>query len=370
MASFSAYLEVGGSRYPLTYYDLFIHQQTDALGRPASLTQGGTITVELHSPPQTDTVLTDWMLSPTRQHDGFVHLYREDSKAKLKTVSFFNAYCVDMGVHFSASGSGPMLTSIVISPQRVAVGAVVHDNNWPVESHGAGITHTPPTPPKEPSALSEGLHTLLDVVGMIPVVGELADGANALMYAAEGNYAEAGMAAAAMIPLAGNVAGAAKLAKRFGKLVGNTKLLNRITGKAKKGITLFREGLEGVEKASKALIDKVASKRTVVIAKEGTDDFAYLEWMKAEANVGGETMEHILLKENPSKAALLEEFLHGTQHKLGMIKGDMDIPFAEWHVKDFMIRHKKILGLIDEDVDILKTLRDRDFSILQQAKNR
>ncbi|MBO0932108.1 type VI secretion system tube protein TssD [Fibrella aquatilis] len=130
---FSAYLEVGGSRYPLTYYDLFIHQQTDALGRPASLTQGGTITVELHSPPQTDTVLTDWMLSPTRQHDGFVHLYREDTKAKLKTTaaadrSFFNAYCVDMGVHFSATGSGPLLTSIVISPQRVAVGAVVHDN--------------------------------------------------------------------------------------------------------------------------------------------------------------------------------------------------------------------------------------------------
>ncbi|MBO0931733.1 type VI secretion system tube protein TssD [Fibrella aquatilis] len=97
MASFSAYLEVGGNRYPLTYYDLFIHQQTDMLGRPASLTQGGTITVELHSPPQTDTVLIVWMLSPTKQHDGFVHLYREDTKAKFKTISFFNAYCVDMG---------------------------------------------------------------------------------------------------------------------------------------------------------------------------------------------------------------------------------------------------------------------------------
>ena len=223
MASFSAFLEVGGSRYPLTYYDLYLHQQTDVLGRPASLTQGGTITCELHAPPQTDTVLTDWMLSPTRQYDGLVHLYREDTKAKLKTISFFNAYCVDMGVHFSATGSGPMLTSIVISPQRVAVGAVVHDNNWPVESHGAGITHTPPTPPKEPSAFSEGLHTLLDVVGMIPIVGELADGANALMYAAEGDYVNAAVSAASMIPLAGNVVGAAKLAKTGLKMAQKLK---------------------------------------------------------------------------------------------------------------------------------------------------
>ncbi|MBO0938906.1 hypothetical protein J2I47_20300 [Fibrella sp. HMF5335] len=76
-------------------------------GRPASLTQGGTITCELHAPPQTDTVLTQWILSSTRQHDGFVHLYREDTQAKLKTVSFFKAHAVNMGVHFSASGSGP-----------------------------------------------------------------------------------------------------------------------------------------------------------------------------------------------------------------------------------------------------------------------
>jgi len=34
--------------------------------------------------------------------------------------------------------------------------------------------------------------------------------------------------------------------------------------------------------------------------------------VEAEANVGGEDLKHILLKKNPSKAAILEEFLHGT----------------------------------------------------------
>ncbi|RPD50480.1 hypothetical protein DNI29_02730 [Hymenobacter sediminis] len=72
-------------------------------------------------------------------------------------------------------------------------------------------------------------------------------------------------------------------------------------------------------------------------------------------------MDHILMKDPPSKAALLEEFLHGTQYALGLLKGPHDIPFAEWHVKDFMVRHCKFLGLGVEDVAILKQLRDRDY---------
>ena len=83
------------------------------------------------------------------------------------------------------------------------------------------------------------------------------------------------------------------------------------------------------------------------------------------ASVGGENMEHILVKDPPSKAALLEEFLHGTQHKLGMVKGLGDVAFAEWHVKDFMVRHQKILGLGEADVAILQVSRERDYRALK-----
>lgn len=126
-------------------------------------------------------------------------------------------------------------------------------------------------------------------------------------------------------------------------------------------LKLFREGLEGVEKASKKLIQSISQKRIVQIAEEGSDDLKYLEWMEAEANVGGEDLTHILLKPNPSKAAILEEFLHGTQKKIKMIEKSSDIAYAEYHVKDFMIRHKKLLGIGDQDVEILKKLRDRDY---------
>ncbi len=48
------------------------------------------------------------------------------------------------------------------------------------------------------------------------------------------------------------------------------------------------------------------------------------------------------------KAAILEEFLHGTQEKLGIAEklGRYGLGSAETHVKDFMIRHKKCLGYL------------------------
>jgi len=56
-------------------------------------------------------------------------------------------------------------------------------------------------------------HGVLDVVGMIPAAGELADGINALWYTAEGNYEDAALSSAAMIPFAGWAATAGKWGK-------------------------------------------------------------------------------------------------------------------------------------------------------------
>ena len=53
-------------------------------------------------------------------------------------------------------------------------------------------------------------HGVLDVVGLIPVVGEVADGANALIYVGEGDYVNAAISAAAMVPGAGMAATGAK----------------------------------------------------------------------------------------------------------------------------------------------------------------
>jgi hypothetical protein len=60
--------------------------------------------------------------------------------------------------------------------------------------------------------MSEIGHGALDIIGLIPVVGEVADGINAAWYLAEGDYTNAALSAAAMIPFAGWAATGAKTA--------------------------------------------------------------------------------------------------------------------------------------------------------------
>ena len=55
------------------------------------------------------------------------------------------------------------------------------------------------------------LHTVLDVLGVIPLVGAAADAANGLLYAAEGDWGNAALSAASAVPLLGDAAAAAKL---------------------------------------------------------------------------------------------------------------------------------------------------------------
>ena len=66
-------------------------------------------------------------------------------------------------------------------------------------------------------------HGALDVLGMIPAAGELADGINAAWYAAEGNKVDAALSTAAMIPFAGWAATTGKWGKN------TIKALNKAT---------------------------------------------------------------------------------------------------------------------------------------------
>ncbi|WP_375447099.1 type VI secretion system tube protein TssD [uncultured Fibrella sp.] len=251
MASFTAILEVKGNCFPLLSYDLSIYQETDSLGRPGSPTLGGTIDCVLSAPGSDQPFLLQWMFSPTMQEDGKIILLQESPKATLKTISFFNAYCTGLQTNFvpGDSGGGSLQMHIRISPQRIAVGVIIHDNNWPLESHGAGETFARTIPPpsnekaareEEPSAFMEGLHGVLDVVGMIPVIGEVADLANAAIYTSEGRYGEAALSAASAIPLAGNIVGAAKFGRRALKVADKLGDASKLVGK-------------GVNKAEKTL---------------------------------------------------------------------------------------------------------------------
>ena len=57
-------------------------------------------------------------------------------------------------------------------------------------------------------------HEILDVAGMVPVIGEAFDVANAALYLSEGDYVNAGMSMASTLPAFGNVVASGKMAKK------------------------------------------------------------------------------------------------------------------------------------------------------------
>lgn len=86
------------------------------------------------------------------------------------------------------------------------------------EARGMGRGEEPQPPEPEGGGLLDALggisdigHTVLDVAGLIPVVGSAADLINAGWYAAEGDYANAGLSALGAVPGFGDAATTAKL---------------------------------------------------------------------------------------------------------------------------------------------------------------
>ena len=84
-------------------------------------------------------------------------------------------------------------------------------------------------------------HGVLDVAGLIPGLGEIFDGVNALWYAAEGDKTNAALSAAAMIPVAGWAATGGKFINKGVKAVKGAKANKSILSGGKKGID---EGME------------------------------------------------------------------------------------------------------------------------------
>ena len=89
-----------------------------------------------------------------------------------------------------------------------------------IKSSGAGnYQGTSNTDNNTGSKILNGVQTGLDVAGLVPGFGEIADGTNALIYLARGDKTNAALSAAAIIPFAGWAATGGKLAKKSVKVL-------------------------------------------------------------------------------------------------------------------------------------------------------
>jgi hypothetical protein len=123
---------------------------------------------------------------------------------------------------------------------------------------------------------------------------------------------------------------------------------------------LFSTEVRQTQPASRELFDAVSARRDVNVAKPGSDDYRFLELMGADAAAGGPgNLSVIVRSERPQRLTLMEEFLHGTQSR---IMGDPMVDangaataFREWHVRDFMNRHNRMLGWDADELSVLRS---------------
>jgi len=114
-----------------------------------------------------------------------------------------------------------------------------------------------------------------------------------------------------------------------------------------------------LSKVSSELLDAMRAKgREFDIAAPGSFHFNRFENLGIEAS---ELDGLIRLKQDSPKIAALEEFLHGTQRQIpSMLQLPREI--LEIDVKDFMIRHSKLLGLTANDIKVLESLKETEIA--------
>jgi len=127
--SFKAKLVLNGQEYNVlnSSYDLF--QETDATGRPSSVTRGGRIKLTVEA--TADTSLAEWMFNNFERRDGSVKFLKRDNEATAKELKFSEGYMVKYVENFDHTGDEPMSESIVISARSITMGTGEHVNDWP-----------------------------------------------------------------------------------------------------------------------------------------------------------------------------------------------------------------------------------------------
>lgn len=126
--SFKAKLNVAGKELNVLSCDYSLKQETDATGRPSSVTRGGKINITVESTG--DTTLFEWMCNNFERKDGSIVFLKRDANATLKELNFKEAYLIDYFEHFSSTGDNPVTESFTLSAKEISMGSGSHVNEW------------------------------------------------------------------------------------------------------------------------------------------------------------------------------------------------------------------------------------------------
>jgi len=126
--SFKAKLKVAGKEVNVLDLAYALKQETDATGRPSSITRGGKITMTVESTG--DTTFFEWMCNNFERKDGSVQFIKRDTDATLKELGFKEGYLVEYAERFNSTGDNPIVETFTISSREISLGTGTHINEW------------------------------------------------------------------------------------------------------------------------------------------------------------------------------------------------------------------------------------------------
>ena len=126
--SFKSILKVAGKNYNVLSINYGLFQETDATGRPSTITRGGKIDITVESTGETD--LFEWMTNSFERKNGSIVFYKRDSQSTLKELKFTEAYLVKHKEKFDSVGENPLTETFTISARELEMGTGKYINEW------------------------------------------------------------------------------------------------------------------------------------------------------------------------------------------------------------------------------------------------
>ena len=118
--SFKAIMNLAGKDYTVLNVSYGLFQETDATGRPSTVSRGGKIDVTIEGTGATD--FFEWMTNSFERKEGSIKFLKRDSEATLKELKFTEAYLVKHKERFDSTGDNPLTETFTISARKIEMG--------------------------------------------------------------------------------------------------------------------------------------------------------------------------------------------------------------------------------------------------------
>ncbi|CAM3736272.1 type VI secretion system tube protein TssD [Mucilaginibacter galii] len=128
--AFKARLNFSGKEYDVLNCCYALNRDVDSKGRPSSGVYGGTIDIEVESTEDTS-VIELMVNNQYKPLTGTLLIKKSEEDAKMKELTFEDAYIVKYSEGLNIIGDTPMSYKFTISARKIRLGNAEHVNDWP-----------------------------------------------------------------------------------------------------------------------------------------------------------------------------------------------------------------------------------------------